>query len=327
MIYFLVDPTEHDPLIKIGYSATPDGVLKRYRQHLGSNTRLVFYCAIDGEPTHEKLIHNWFHTSLVQSEYGGSVETFRLTPDIQNYVEWLGTQAWAACSLDEVLDPWAHFTTETMWPNQDYGSGYKTSAPLSLFIDMIGPLRAPLDAKDRGSSFERDSNDWYTPPHFAQSARRVMGSIDLDPATSYFANRNIRADRIYTKNQDGLAPSNLWRGNVWLNPPYGGLQKAFLERLVAEHEAGNVPQAVVCLNGYRYDTKWFQPMWRYALCFTSKRVGFLGGASQNGPKSEEENNPANGTVFVYLGERRQAFADEFKRHGNVVLDAVLAEAS
>jgi hypothetical protein len=327
MIYFLVDATDGDPLIKIGYSATPEGVVNRYRQHRSSNTRLEFYCAIEGDRIHEKLLHRTFAKSIVTSDQPGSVETFRITPDIRDYVEWLGEQAWAACTLDEVVDPWAHFTVETMWPNQDYRNAYAVTAPLTLFSRNIGPLRAPLNPKDRGSSFERDSNDWFTPPQFAESARRVMGSIDLDPATSHYANRNIRAERIYTKNQDGLAPSNLWRGNVWLNPPYGGLQKSFLERLVVEHEAGNVPQAVVCLNGYRYDTKWFQPMWRYALCFTSKRVGFLGGASENGAKSEEENNPTNGTVFVYLGPERQRFADEFRQHGNVVVEAVLADAS
>jgi hypothetical protein len=327
MIYFLVDPTEHDPLIKIGYCETPERVIKRFSEHKSSNTRLKFYCAIEGDRHHEKCIHRTFADAQVSVEGGGSVETFRITPAIADYVEWLGEQAWAACSLDEVTDPWAHFTVDAMWPNQPYRTSHVATHALKLFTPTIGPLRAPLSAKERGSSFERDTNDWYTPPRFADSARAVMGSIDLDPATSFYANRHIRAERIYTKNDDGLAPSNLWRGNVWMNPPYGGLQKAFLERLVTEHEAGAVPQAVVCLNGYRYDTRWFQPMWRYSLCFAAQRVGFLGGASENGAKSEDDNNPANGTVFVYLGDRKDAFAEEFKKYGNVVREAVLAEAS
>lgn len=328
MIYFLVDPTPGDTRVKIGYSSTPEGVVQRFHQHRSSNTRLEFYCAIDGDRTHEKRLHQHFANAKIDTA-GGSVETFQLTDDLRDYLEWLGEQAWSACSLDEVTDPFAHFEVPVMWAHQDYRSVTNRSVDDGALFDFetvcrpwIGDVRAPLAAEARGSKAVRDSNEWYTPQAYVEAARDVMGSIDLDPASNYYANRWIRAERLYTKNHDGLAPSNAWAGNVWLNPPYGGLQVPFLERLVNEYEQGNITQAVACINGYRYDAKWFRPIWNYDLCFAARRVRFIGGASEHGPKDELDNSPANGTVFVYLGPDSCRFAERFSQFGFVVRDVV-----
>lgn len=315
MIYFLIDPVDGDNRVKIGFSKTPDGVVKRFMDHRGSNTRLEFYCAIEGDSIHEKMLHEHFASSRVIVD--GNKETFRLSPELKDYLEWLGEQTWAACTLEEVIDPFAHFSVDVMWPNQPYRQS--SSQPItSLFTPDIGELRAPLSPQERLSYAVRDSNEWYTPPQYIEAARRTMGSIDLDPSSSPFANKNVRAARYYTKRDDGLAPSNLWRGNVFMNPPYGGMQEAFIKRLLHEFDVKNVTQAVVCLNGYRYDTRWFQPLWAFPMCFCSRRVRFLGGASTSGPKTAEDNNPANGTVFVYMGENFSRFVDEFTEFGNVI---------
>jgi ParB family chromosome partitioning protein len=64
------------------------------------------------------------------------------------------------------------------------------------------------------------SNEHYTPPPIISVVRRLMGNIDLDPASNAVANKIVNASRIYTKSDNGLAKS--WHGNVFLNPP-GGL--------------------------------------------------------------------------------------------------------
>jgi len=63
------------------------------------------------------------------------------------------------------------------------------------------------------------SVEWYTPEWVAELARRVMGSIDLDPASCDVAQRTIKALEYYTREDDGLAKP--WVGNVFCNPPYG----------------------------------------------------------------------------------------------------------
>jgi len=56
--------------------------------------------------------------------------------------------------------------------------------------------------------------EYYTPVEIIEAARRVMGGIDLDPASSENANRIVRATRIFTAQDDGL--SQPWNGRVWL---------------------------------------------------------------------------------------------------------------
>lgn len=85
-----------------------------------------------------------------------------------------------------------------------------------------------------------------TPPHIVGHGRNVMGGvIHLDPASSAFWNRRVRAEQYYTKRQNALRQR--WFGNVLCNPPgdkTGKLVQAFWLRLVEFYLAGDVTQAV-----------------------------------------------------------------------------------
>jgi hypothetical protein len=98
-----------------------------------------------------------------------------------------------------------------------------------------------------------ESNDWYTPPPWVEQARRLMGAIDLDPATSVEAQRWIQAHTYYIQSDNGLLLP--WFGRVWLNPPYGRCNHAqgiygataWIKRAIAEYRAGHVTEAVLWL--------------------------------------------------------------------------------
>lgn len=151
--------------------------------------------------------------------------------------------------------------------------------------------------------------EWYTPRQYIEAARRVMGSIDTDPASNDFANKTVKAATYYTAQDSGLDKD--WFGNVWLNPPYGGIAADFIAHLLQQHEDGNVKQAVVLVNANSTDTQWFQPLFDHFLCFTNHRIDFTS-------PGEKLTTSTHGSCFIYLGTRDAEFARAFSKFGNVV---------
>ena len=155
-----------------------------------------------------------------------------------------------------------------------------------------------------------ESYEWYTPPLYVEAARRVLGGIDLDPASCARANEIIKADAYFTREDDGLA--HPWPGRVFLNPPYSGLAGPFTAKLLAEYEARRTTAAIVLVSAHMTETAWFAPLWDYLLCFTDHRIPFWT------PGTGPQTGPTHGSVFVYLGHQPESFAQEFEQHGVVV---------
>ncbi len=154
-------------------------------------------------------------------------------------------------------------------------------------------------------------NEWYTPQEYVEAARRVLGAIDLDPASSAVAQQRVQAGRIFTQEDDGLAHD--WAGRVWLNPPYAQPAiRQFVEKMTGEVEAGRVSAAIMLTHNYT-DTAWFHIAAgaASAICFTRGRIGFL---DPDGKKAA----PTQGQAFFYYGNDAAAFAQEFKAYGLIV---------
>jgi len=153
-------------------------------------------------------------------------------------------------------------------------------------------------------------SEWFTPAEYVEAARRVMGGIDLDPASTEIANGVVKATTFYTAAQDGLGLP--WAGRVWLNPPYSQpLVTQFCERLASECESGTVTQACALVNNAT-ETGWFQRMARAsaAICFPDGRVRFW--------HPERASAPLQGQATIYFGERIDAFRADFLAFGFVV---------
>lgn len=151
-------------------------------------------------------------------------------------------------------------------------------------------------------------NEWFTPERYVVSARRVMGGIDLDPASCAAAQETVGAGVYYDKSDDGLLQP--WFGRVWLNPPYGRQAGAFVARALAAYSSGEVEAVVLLLNGYSYQTLWFQPLFAYPICWHRGRVDFH-------TPQEGSGGAAHGTALVYLGLEPDAFAREFAQYGPI----------
>ena len=153
--------------------------------------------------------------------------------------------------------------------------------------------------------------EWYTPEEYVEHARRVMGGIDLDPASADIPQLWINAKQYFTAQDDGLAQE--WHGRVWLNPPYSQpLIGNFVDKLLAEIKAGRVTQAILLTHSYT-DTQWFSraAMACNAQCFTQGRIQFM-----RGTETPEGSSPL-GQAFTYYGNRPDDFAAEFEHIGLV----------
>jgi ParB family chromosome partitioning protein len=160
-------------------------------------------------------------------------------------------------------------------------------------------------------SHNSGNGEWYTPPEYIEAARRVMGGIDCDPASSAKANEWIKAKVFYTAEQDGIFYP--WHGRVWLNPPYSrSLITLFTQTLVRHIDDGTVTEAVVLVNNAT-ETRWFQYLVCEAACacFARHRIRFI--ASDGETKS----SPLQGQIFLYFGPNVDAFAREFSEFGRV----------
>ncbi len=157
---------------------------------------------------------------------------------------------------------------------------------------------------------QANSVEWWTPQDILEIARQVLGNFDLDPASCDEANELVKATRYFTKEENGLL--HPWRGNVWMNPPYGKLASKFVEKLLMEHYKGNVKHAIILLNSNSCETKWFQPLWSHTLCFYRGRIKF------QSPDILTP-SPTHGAVLVYVGKGKgKKFLRDFREVGNVV---------
>jgi phage N-6-adenine-methyltransferase len=165
-------------------------------------------------------------------------------------------------------------------------------------------IKTPHVAQNSGE------NEWYTPPEYIEAARIVLGGkIDLDPASSDLANREIvKAETFYTKENSGL--DKHWSGNVWMNPPYASdLIRQFASKFAFHVIEGNINTGIVLVNNAT-ETAWFRELidCASAVVFTSGRVRFLD--PQGNPGA-----PLQGQALIYFGDKPRAFIFEFKKFG------------
>jgi phage N-6-adenine-methyltransferase len=96
---------------------------------------------------------------------------------------------------------------------------------------------------------------WETPADLGAALSLAVGGFDLDPcAPSRDVRRaRVKARLLLTVEDDGLAVP--WRGQVFVNPPYGRVLPRWVHKCAAESASARA--VVVALLPARPDTRWW----------------------------------------------------------------------
>lgn len=169
-------------------------------------------------------------------------------------------------------------------------------------LTTAGALRLAKGAHVSNNSGE---NEWYTPPQYIESARKVMGRIDLDPSSTKAANQIIKAKRFYDAEMDGLV--HPWKGCIWMNPPYSQPE---IWKFIDKLETEQYEQAIILVNNAT-ETKWGQKLLSLsaAVCFHTGRIRFVS------PDGELGDAPLQGQMIAYIGPKFKEFIAEFQQYG------------
>jgi len=188
--------------------------------------------------------------------------------------------------------------------------------------------------------------EYYTPIEIVNAARKTMGRIDLDPASSHIANTHVSSESIFTIEDDGLAQD--WFGKVWMNHPFGKSEEVckpkcnkkrcissifsskprpknwrghciteripgsedWIKKLISEYEHGAVSEAC-CITYSCTSEKWFQPLLPYLQCFLVPRTNYFL------PDGLKKQGVTKGSVITYLGNNSLNFYKYFSSFGHI----------
>jgi len=179
------------------------------------------------------------------------------------------------------------------------------------------------------------TSEWCTPSRYADMARQVMGSIDLDPASCAIANKHFIKARVYHDIADnGL--SLPWFLNIFLNPPYNKIGNessagVWADYLLHQYCIGNVDQAILLTKsvpGYHWWDSLFNGVWSGPVCITRGRISFIHAdwvhedGSWTVPLNEKGKRISNvsksASSFWYIGDRTERFEEVFSQIGRVI---------
>jgi phage N-6-adenine-methyltransferase len=231
--------------------------------------------------------------ALNRAEIGETI-TYTTAREI---VDWHKGQAEQTTPTIQSFDTWAND------PNPPY----------EIEEDLPNPTpTTPFQPQSMTLLTSSQNDSWRTPTKYIETARLVLGGIDLDPASSAIANQTVKAKYILTKEDNGL--NHPWFGTVWINPPYGKTNNLsnrglFAHKLVTEYIAGHVTAGIILVNLYT-GYGWFAPLRELHRCEADHRISFIN------PSTDEEGDEAKASsVFIYVGPNPELFYKEFSQFG------------
>jgi len=175
----------------------------------------------------------------------------------------------------------------------------------------------------RAARHSSTTAEHLTPLYVVDAAREALGGvIDVDPATTLRANRDIGARFTFTRDESGM--KNRWPGHVFLNPPGGTVQTRLTKsssvlwwaKLMLEWTRGRTTAGVfICfsveiLQAAQKVRQVPQPL-DFPLCVPDHRIPFDTLDSRGRRVSQKD--PTHANVIIYLPSRDDPGALRFRR--------------
>ena len=283
-IYFaLVDHSE----FKIGYADNLSRRMQEHRRTPVGEHDVELKAAVTGSVANEGFVHRYF-----SEERRGTLEMFKASERLTNYVRWLRNQ-WFTVINDDSDSPGS--VAYGFWEPRAERQTPPPRDPLFPpdFMEFPGRIITP--------------DDYYTNEKVLSRVRQVFGGIDLDPASCPDANRYVKAETFYSIEDSGL--DHRWKGRVWLNPPFSQWQK-WVPKIIAEWEAGGITSMCVLSAMRTVTAKYFRPLLDACslCCVITGRLPFAGRGTES---------PDDGHCVLYFGTDHARFTKIFGDIGSV----------
>ena len=178
-----------------------------------------------------------------------------------------------------------------------------------------------------------NTSEHFSPGFLINLARKVLGSINLDPFSNARANEYIQAEKYFglDNKKDGFKEP--WGGreyptNLWINPPGSKIkgksqQKMAWQYLMEQYEIGNVKSAIFLsfnlnlMQSSQIKQEGKLPM-TFAFCVPKQRIAYL--------KSDlsSSSNPTHPSALFYINPKNdvskiQLFKEVFSSIGHVII--------
>ena len=175
---------------------------------------------------------------------------------------------------------------------------------------------------------------WMTPVWLIEAARDVLGTIDLDPASTAEANLRVKATYLYGAPQnndlverDHHGIAQIWGSpeypqNVWCNPPGGKTGPApkdpsrtalFWDHLLEERTRGHINHALFLLFNIE-GLRTCRHATSFPFCIFDKRIAF------DNPDGSSNRSPTHANALIYVpghADCSDVFAETFQSHGSI----------
>jgi phage N-6-adenine-methyltransferase len=150
--------------------------------------------------------------------------------------------------------------------------------------------------KRNGAMFSYKSSEYITPPELFKQLDEEF-HFTTDPCTT--PDNPLKVKIFFTKEQDGI--KQVWRGNVFINPPYGKDIFKWIIRARLHAADGNV---VVMLLPARTDTRWFHELvWNLEYDPIKPEIRFIRGRLKFGGTAKPNTAPFPSMLVIFRGNK------------------------